>query len=99
MIKRIVKMTFKPESWAQFLDIFEKSCDQIRASEGCHHLELVQDVRRPEVFFTISIWENEDALNVYRHSELFAATWAKTKALFGDKPAAWSTNVIKVVNA
>ncbi len=99
MIKRIVKMTFTPETWGEFLDIFEKSCDQIRASEGCYHLELVQDKNRPEVFFTISIWEDEMALDDYRHSELFAGTWAKTKALFGDKPAAWSTHVVKEVNA
>lgn len=92
-------MTFKPESWREFLDIFEVSCDRIRASKGCHHLELVQDEARPEVFFTISLWEDEDSLNAYRHSELFADTWAKTKALFGDKPAAWSTRQVKVVDA
>ena len=98
MIKRIVKMTFRPDSWADFLDIFEKSCERIRASEGCHHLELVQDVNSPEIFFTLSIWEDEESLNGYRNSELFAATWEKTKALFGDRPSAWSTNVVHVAD-
>lgn len=93
MIKRIVKLTFRPEEIAAFELIFEESKNKIKAREGCQHVELLQMTEQPHVFFTFSIWDNEEALNAYRDSELFATTWAKTKALFADKPAAWSVEL------
>ena len=40
--------------------------------------------------FTISHWDSEAALELYRQSELFKFTWAKTKPLFEEKAQAWS---------
>jgi heme-degrading monooxygenase HmoA len=93
MIKRIVKLTFQPEQTADFQAIFESSKALIRSFPGCTHLELWRDKNQPEVFFTYSYWEDENALDRYRHSDLFKRTWAKTKVLFGDKPKAWSVEV------
>jgi quinol monooxygenase YgiN len=90
MIKRIVKLTFRPEEISAFLEVFETSKAKIRASEGCQHLELWRAKAPDNVLFTYSYWESEAHLNKYRHSELFKATWAKTKILFADKPEAWS---------
>jgi quinol monooxygenase YgiN len=96
MIKRIVKLTFQADKIDDFKEIFEQSKNAIRKREGCHHVELLQDIAQPHVFFTLSYWENEAALNAYRDSKLFETTWAKTKALFSDKPVAWSVNVISM---
>lgn len=93
MIKRIVKMTFREEAVPDFLTIFEESKTKIRAFEGCNHLELLRDLTRPNVLFTLSFWENEAALDRYRQSELFKNTWKKTKALFEEKAEAWSVQV------
>jgi quinol monooxygenase YgiN len=95
MIKRIVKLTFQPALLPDFMAIFEQSKDKIRAFEGNRHLELLRDLAQPNVLFTLSIWESEAALERYRQSDLFQATWAKTKALFADKPAAWSVEVVE----
>ena len=97
MIKRLVKLTFQPDKISDFKAIFEDSKGQIRAMEGCLHLELLQDITQPNVFFTQSHWDTEGALEGYRHSELFRTTWAKTKMLFADKPEAWSTEVASEV--
>lgn len=94
MIKRIVKLTFQPALLPDFMAIFEQSKDKIRAFDGNRHLELLRDLAQPNVLFTLSIWESEAALERYRQSDLFQTTWAKTKALFADKPAAWSVEVI-----
>ena len=94
MIKRFVKLTFEPDKVNDFLDIFEASKKLIRASEGCRHLELLQDTKQTHIFFTLSYWDDADALEKYRRSDLFIATWAKTKILFSDKAEAWSVNVI-----
>jgi len=94
MIKRIVKLTFQEDKLEAFKAIFEESKSKIRAFEGCKHVELLQGVAPDNIFFTFSIWESEDDLNKYRHSELFQGTWAKTKVLFSDKPQAWSVNFI-----
>lgn len=90
MIKRIVKLTFRPERVTDFLSVFEQTHAQIRAFPGCQHLELWQDEQRPEVFFTYSFWEDGAALERYRQSELFRGTWARTKPLFGERAQAWS---------
>ena len=95
MITRLVKLTFAEQHVPTFIQIFESSKNLIRAFEGCEHVELLNDVENPNIFFTRSIWRSETDLNLYRESELFQTTWAKTKILFSDKPHAWSTKILK----
>lgn len=90
MLTRVVKMTFREEAVAQFLELFEEVKDKIRSVEGCRHMELLRQKGQPNVMFTLSLWDDEEALNRYRDSELFSGTWKRTKALFADKPQAWS---------
>ncbi|MFK8105300.1 MAG: putative quinol monooxygenase [Saprospiraceae bacterium] len=97
MIKRIVKLSFQPEKIADFLTVFEQSKKNISNFDGCHHLELFRCTAPNNLFFTYSFWENEAALNAYRHSEFFQATWRKTKVLFNDRPEAWSVEVASAV--
>lgn len=92
--KRIVKMTFRPEEVNNFLEVFAECSSSIRAFPGCLHLELWRGKRQEHVLFTFSKWENEEALENYRHSELFQTTWAKTKPLFAEKAAAWSVDTL-----
>jgi quinol monooxygenase YgiN len=96
MIKRIVKMTFQADKVDDFVAIFSAKKKRIRSSPGCHHLALLRDINQANIFFTYSYWEDEVALNNYRHSPLFKSTWADTKILFADKPAAWSVEVVAV---
>lgn len=99
MIVRIVKMTFKPEHLEHFInEVFEHSKKHIRNFDGCTHLELHQDAAHKNILYTYSIWENEDCLNVYRNSELFEKTWAKTKVLFADRPQAFSLEKVTEVS-
>lgn len=90
MILRIVKMTFREEEVANFLTMFNERKSLIRNFEGCSHLELWQEAGTSNVFFTYSMWESIQHLDHYRFSELFKDTWAITKAMFADKPQAWS---------
>ncbi len=90
MITRIVKMTFVPEKVPAFLEIFKANHAKIRASKGCHHLELFHESGKPNVIFTLSHWDSEEELHAYRASALFEATWAKTKVLFAAEPEAWT---------
>lgn len=94
MIKRMVKLTFLPDKVDDFLEVFESTKHNIRAFPGCQHLELWRDRNVPTVFFTYSYWTGEDALEAYRHSDLFKATWARIKVLFGGKPQAWSVDLV-----
>lgn len=90
MIIRIVKMTFEPSEIENFRLLFEENKEKIRHFEGCRFLELYQDIKNKNIFFTYSHWGNEEALNEYRHSELFKNVWGQTKILFKEKPEAWS---------
>ena len=96
MIRRIVKMVFRPEETETFQDIFEQSAPFIRQQQGCLHLELWRDENDARIFFTYSLWESPQDLEAYRNSELFATTWTKTKQLFADKPQAWSLHQLAV---
>ncbi len=90
MIKRIVKMSFKPESIEVFKTIFETNWQLIKGFDGCTHVELLQDENNPSLFFTYSLWQSEEHLNTYRNSELFNTVWTGTKILFNAKPEAWT---------
>jgi len=97
MLVRIVRMTFKVGTRADFLRNFEENKLAIRNSPGCHHLELWQDEHDKNIFLTYSHWETEEALNQYRDSELFKTVWSFTKELFAAKPVAFSSKKLQEV--
>lgn len=83
-------MTFEPAKVETFLAVFEENKLKIRNMKGCTHLELLQDYNLPNSFSTYSYWKNEEDLNNYRNSDLFKEVWTRTKALFSEKPIAFS---------
>lgn len=92
---RIVKMVFKPECVENFIANFNQNKEKIRTFEGVKHLELLQDKNIKNCFFTYSIWESENHLEMYRNSELFNGIWKVTKPMFSEKPSAWSVDSIQ----
>lgn len=97
MITRIVRLHFRPEDREAFLDIFNASKHLIRQFDGCQELRLYNEAGRPDVFFTFSVWTSAAHLDAYRNSTLFEETWAQTKALFADRPQAWSMEGLETV--
>lgn len=93
MIKRIVKLHIRQEEQETFRGFFLKS-KSIILSFDCHHVECLQSIDDPKIFFTYSHWKSVKALDEYRHSDEFAAIWKNTKALFGDRAEAWSTEEV-----
>ena len=90
-------MTFQEDKIEDFLEIFNRSKRLIRGFEGCRHLELLRDKNAHNVLLTHSHWLSEEHLNTYRDSELFKTTWVATKALFLDKPVAYSSESLEEV--
>jgi len=88
-------MTFHPDALETFLEIFDASSPNILAFPGCHHLELWQDPRYEGVVTTYSHWTDAEALDTYRHSELFRETWSRTRRLFAAPPVARSHHVLR----
>ena len=86
-------MTFREDRIGEFTALFEERKATIRAFDGCTHLELWQDCKNRAIFFTYSNWVSEQHLDHYRFSDFFKDTWGRTKALFADKPQAWSVAV------
>ena len=97
MIKRIVRLQFQEDKLNEFLAVFESTKTAIRAFEGCQHLELWQSVTDQTICFTYSYWRDEAALENYRQSPLFKATWQKTKPLFAARAQAWSVKMLDIV--
>lgn len=87
-------MTFQTDKTEAFLNLFNRSRQQIIEMEGCLHLELWRDTQEPNVFVTHSHWMSEDALNNYRASEFFGNMWKETKMLFSEKPLAFSVEKV-----
>ena len=92
MLTRIVKLEIQANAVEEFLQLFKNSKATILASEGCFKVELLSDLNNKCLFFTYSLWENEEALNNYRKSEFFGKIWPKTKSILATKPSAWSLN-------
>ena len=98
MLVRIVKMEFQQAKVNTFLDLFKETRDKIANFDGCLGVELLQTNDNGNLFFTYSKWNSEQDLENYRNSELFKQTWIKTKAMFSDKPEAWSLNQLGTRN-
>jgi heme-degrading monooxygenase HmoA len=92
-IQRIVKMTFQLERCADFETYFDEIKNQVGGQPGCAGVKLLKDKKESGIYFTYSVWNNEDDLNAYRDTALFGSVWPKVKAWFADKPEAWSTTV------
>jgi len=90
MLIRIVKLSFHSKNIPAFETLFESVKEKIVQNQGCHQVQLLQDIHNEGVFFTYSYWNSEEDLDLYRNSALFKATWSRTKSLFNDKPKAWS---------
>lgn len=83
-------MVFHKDKISDFLEIFNNSKPKILKSEGCQFVELRVNRNNSIEFFTISHWDDEIHLELYRSSDLFKNTWNKTKKLFSEKPQAWT---------
>lgn len=97
MLIRIVKMHFQPDKTGDFLAMFAEIKEKIKAMDGCEYLELMQDYDDDSSFSTYSKWRDDEALNAYRRSDLFDEVWTKTKAMFRDKPIAFSLKTHTIV--
>jgi quinol monooxygenase YgiN len=95
VLVRIVRMTFAPASVEAFLTRFDATAPRIRQFPGCHHLELWRDADTSHVCTTYSHWEDEEALDRYRDSDLFRSTWSEVKPLFAARPEAHSYTVAR----
>ena len=87
-------MEFKSDQVEAFKSIFQENQSKIAAQEGCYGVQLLQDINDKSIFFTYSIWESQAHLELYRETELFKGVWTQTKALFWNKPMAWSVQEI-----
>lgn len=97
MIKRIVKMSFQPDKIEDFLKWFNQHKEKIKNFDGCLHLELWRDTEHPNVFYTYSIWQDEQTIENYRNSEIFKEVWIFTKQLFDARPTAFSAKMEIIV--
>ena len=83
-------MTFKEDKIESFKQIFAESAALIQSFKGCGEVKLMRDISHNNVFFTLSKWQTEKHLQIYRSSILFKTTWTKVKPLFSEKAQAWS---------
>jgi heme-degrading monooxygenase HmoA len=91
-------MTFRDDAIENFQRFFDERKSIIRSFEGCTHLELWQDTKHVNVFFTYSHWQDENALLHYRNSSFFRETWQLTKEMFAEKAEAWSVKQLAVLS-
>lgn len=91
---RIVKMTFQPDRTDDFMGLFNQIKSTIASFDGCDGVQLLRDKNSPNIFFTYSIWRDEDALEAYRESDFFADTWIRTRMMFSEKARAWSVDEV-----
>lgn len=99
MLIRIVRMTFAEDTVEAFLTHFDEVAPKIRQFPGCRHLTLWRDADTPTVCTTYSHWDDAEALDRYRNSELFRNAWATVKPLFDDRPEAHSYTVARPAEA
>ncbi len=93
-ITRIVKLQFHPNHVGEFREIFSRHMSHMDDFPDCLELNGFQDHQHPQIFFTISRWKSQEALDQYRYSEYFRQIWGRVKPLFSAKAEAYS--VVKI---
>jgi len=83
-------MTFREDQTDVFERIYKEKQPFIRSFDGCFGVELLRCKTSSNVFFTYSLWKDEQCLERYRQSDLFKGTWALVKPLFEAKAEAWT---------
>ncbi|HEY1007154.1 MAG TPA: antibiotic biosynthesis monooxygenase family protein, partial [Sphingobacteriaceae bacterium] len=71
-------------------ELFARTRPGILAFEGCRQVELFTDTADPNIYFTVSHWDSEDHLNLYRSSAFFRETWSRVRPMFSARAEAWS---------
>ena len=94
MLTRIVKLTIEPSKKKEFESHFYNNQYKISNFDGCKEVILLKENHNGNIYFTYSIWSNEEALELYRSSSLFNKIWKETKTYFCGRPEAWSLNKI-----
>ena len=94
MITRIVMLNFQPDRVDEFLEIFNQNKQVLAKSDGCIRLEIFKSTSDTDTYVTISNWQSEEHLEMYRQSELFKEIWSKVKPLFNNKAQAWTLNTL-----
>ena len=77
-----------------FMAIFTERKEKVVRFKGCLSMKLLQDQVDPSVYFTFSVWEDEDCLEAYRESEVFISLWRTIKPWFSAKAQAWTTSLL-----
>ncbi len=95
---RIVRMEFRPDEVARFLQLFETVKQRIRGFPGCRDLYLLRDDEQAHVMFTYSVWDDANSLSQYRSSALFRETWKATRALFAAPAQAHSMTQLQHID-
>ena len=90
MIFNPCKLHFQANRIDDFIEHFESIKWKVAHFPGCRGMKLLRGKNDPFLVFTYSKWENEKALESYRHSDLFQTLWPKIKPWFDQKPEAWS---------
>jgi quinol monooxygenase YgiN len=83
-------MHFSEAGVEEFLEIFDRNKEAIRNFKGCTHLQLMKDADDPLCYTTLSHWNNQESLDLYRQSELFGKVWGRVKTLFSERSQAFS---------
>lgn len=93
MLVRIVKLTFNESSMDFFFQEFNRNKAEILKFNGCLGMKMLQDIKQKNIIMTYSHWDNENALNNYRNSTVFANLWNNIKPHFKERAEAWSHEV------
>jgi heme-degrading monooxygenase HmoA len=97
MINRIVKLSFNQTYCKEFETNFSDTQKIVLSSEGCRSVQLLKS-KEDGIYFTYSIWDHEQSLEMYRNSDTFKKIWLEFKAHFKDKAEAWTTTDISPQN-
>ncbi len=98
MLTRIVKLTIDPNKTEEFVKIFDENKVNILQFHGLESIELNAEINHQNIFFTISKWQSENDLNIYRNSPYFKDLWPKIKPLFCQQAEAWSLSSLQFLS-
>ena len=75
MLMRIIHGKLKPGSWDAYEAAYKEAVAQAGEIPGLRARWLMRDVEDPDSGYTLSLWENEAALQQYESSKVLQTTF------------------------
>ncbi|OFX61669.1 MAG: hypothetical protein A2046_04560 [Bacteroidetes bacterium GWA2_30_7] len=92
MIVRIVKMQVNESNKVLFKQTLKDYQPLLKKQKGCMQIDMLNDKKIKDIYYSYTIWDNEENLKKYKNSDFYKELSSKVLPLCEKEPQAWTVD-------